>query len=53
MSEAIEPREAAAQPAPIVAGLTGHDPITRKAYARRVAPQCEPSGGEILGASVP
>jgi uncharacterized protein (DUF1330 family) len=47
------PREATAQPASIVAGLTGHDLITRKAYARRVAPLCEPCGGEILGASVP
>ena len=29
MNEAIEPGEAAAQPASIVVGLTGHDPITR------------------------
>jgi uncharacterized protein (DUF1330 family) len=53
MNEAIEPGEAAAQPASIVVGLTGHDPITRQAYAQHVAPLCEPCGGEILGASVP
>jgi hypothetical protein len=52
MNKAIASREAATKLASRGPGLIGHDLTPRKGYVRRMAPLCEPFGGECLGASV-